>query len=160
MIDAADYRKLMSHYPTGVCVVTAMLDGRPRGMLVGSFNSVSLDPPLVGFFPDRASGSWKQIERAGRFFINILGSDQSDLCAQFGAERDERFAGLDFELSPLGSPRLHGIIAGIDCLLHDVTDAGDHYLTLGLVKNMELYRDAAPMVFLKGGFCEPSLLAS
>ena len=152
MTDAADFRKIMGHYPTGVSVVTAMADEKPVGMVVGTFNSVSLDPPLVGFFPDKGSSTWPKIEAAGRFVVNILGSDQGALCRKLAASSDDKFDGVDVTLSPLGSPRLEGIIAGIDCELHDVIETGDHYLALGRVATMELYRDGDPLLFLKGAF--------
>ena len=152
MVDASDFRRIMSHYPTGVCIVSAMVDDMPYGMVIGSFNSVSLDPPLVGFFPARRSQSWPKMEATGRFFINILGSDQDALCAQFAGAGAQRFDGVEYELSTLGSPHIEGAIAGIDCELHGTRDAGDHLLVLGRVHSMDLYRDADPMLFLKGEY--------
>ena len=152
MVDPSDFREIMGHYPPGVCAITASADDGPCGMVVGTFNSVSLDPPLVGFFPDKGSGTWPRIEAAGRFFINILGSDQYELCAQLAISGPEKFAGIEFEHSELGSPRLPDVIAGIDCELHSVTEAGDHYLALGLVRNIELYRHGDPMLFLRGQY--------
>lgn len=152
MVDAGDFRRILSHYPTGVSAITALSGDEPCGMIVGTFNSVSLDPPLVGFFPDRNSGSWDCIRDSGHFFVNILGSDQGDLCAQLALSGPEKFAGIDYKLSPLGSPMLNGIIAGIDCELYRVSDAGDHELALGRVASMELYRDADPLLFLKGHY--------
>ncbi len=85
MIDAAVYRRVLGHYPTGVCVVTASLpDERRAGMVVGPFTSLS--PPLVGFFPDVLSSSWPNIARAGEFCVNIFASDQRDLCRRFSAQ--------------------------------------------------------------------------
>ncbi|WP_416235157.1 flavin reductase family protein [Nitrospirillum sp. BR 11163] len=68
MIDSATFRTVLGHYPTGVCVITSTEpDGRPVGMSVGSFTSVSLDPPLVAFFPDRRSSTWQRIRNAEPF---------------------------------------------------------------------------------------------
>ncbi|MFM6931786.1 MAG: flavin reductase family protein, partial [Novosphingobium sp.] len=76
-IDPAVFRRVLGNYPTGVTVVTAMgEDGQPIGMVVGTFTSVSLDPPLVGFLPDKRSSSWPQIEKAGHFCVNVLARDQ------------------------------------------------------------------------------------
>lgn len=152
-IDADRFRRVLSHYPTGVCVITAIGENAaPVGMVVGTFTSVSLKPPLVGFFPARGSRSWAAIERAGKFCVNVLGSDQSEICSRFSAKGDDKFAGLAFRLSPGGSPLLEQVIGWIDCTVHSVHEAGDHLCVLGGVIAMEIEQDASPMLFCKGGF--------
>ena len=84
--DGAKFRQVLGHFPTGVTVVTATNDGVPVGLAVGSFASVSLDPPLVAFFPDKSSSSWPKIELAGSFCVNILAEDQEDVCRRFAVE--------------------------------------------------------------------------
>ena len=69
--DSREFRRILGHYPTGVCAITAVSDGRPVGMVVGSFTSISLDPPLVAFLPDRKSTTWAAIQAAGRFCVNV-----------------------------------------------------------------------------------------
>ena len=76
-VPASELRAVMAHYPTGVVVVTAMADGAPVGFVVGSFTSISLDPPLVGFFADQSSTTYPKVERAGAFCANVLSSDHS-----------------------------------------------------------------------------------
>jgi len=84
--DEAKFRQVLGHYPTGVVVVTAIGDdGEPAGLAIGSFSSVSLDPPLVAFFPGKSSSSWPRIESAGAFCVNILGEDQEDICRVFAS---------------------------------------------------------------------------
>src|SRR3954447_2810958 len=86
-VDEAKFRQVLGHYPTGVVVVTATgPDGRPAGLAIGSFTSVSLDPPLVAFFPGKSSSSWSRIESAGTFCVNILGEDQEDICRVFASK--------------------------------------------------------------------------
>ena len=92
--DSAKYRQVLGHFPTGVTVITAATDGEPVGMAVGSFSSVSLDPPLVAFFPDKGSSSWPKIEPTGSFCVNILGEAQEDVCRRFAMKGDDKFAGL------------------------------------------------------------------
>ena len=70
-IDPRHFRSVLGCYPTGVCVVTASHDGARHAMVVGSFTSISLDPPLVGFFPDKKSSSWPQIAATGRFCASV-----------------------------------------------------------------------------------------
>lgn len=159
-IDPAIFRQVLGSYPTGVSVVTALdSEGNPAGMVVGSFTSVSLDPPLVGFLPDKRSTSWPAIEQAGRFCVNVLGSDQIAVCRQMAAKGTEKFAGLDIVLSEHGLPILPDAIARIECTIHSVTEAGDHYFVLGNVLHMETSRDNDPMLFHRGrygGFAELS----
>lgn len=157
-IDPADFRKVLGAYPTGVCVVTALEpDGKPAGMVVGSFTSVSLDPPLVGFFPDKRSTSWPQIEAAGRFCVNVMGSDQTEICRAVGAKGDQKFVGVEYAVSEHNLPIIANALAAIECRLYSVTEAGDHWFVMGEVLRMEATRDDDPMLFHKGrygGFAE------
>ena len=151
------FRQVLGAYPTGVAVITALdEDCVPAGMVVGTFTSVSLDPPLVGFLPDKGSTSWPRIEKAGRFAVNVLGSDQQQLCRQVAGKGD-KFAGVDFAVSDHGLPVLAGALAIIECTIHSVTEAGDHLFVLGNVLRMEAPRDSYPMLFHRGrygGFAE------
>jgi len=152
-IEATTFRQVLGQYPTGVCVVTALSDqGQPCGMVVGSFTSVSLDPPLVGFLPDKRSSSWPAIEKAGHFCVNVLASDQTDLCRQLSKSGPEKFAGVDYTLSAHNLPILAGATVSIECRLHSVTEAGDHWMVLGRVLGLEARRDADPMLFFRGQY--------
>ena len=152
-IDGATFRRILGHYPTGVCVVTARADdGETGGMVVGSFTSVSLDPPLVAFFPDKSSTSWPRIERAGRFCVNILASHQGDLCRRFAARSGDKFASLAHQFSPNGSPLLDGVVAWIDCTVHVVHEAGDHLIVLGQVTDLALGWADTPLLFFGGQY--------
>lgn len=152
-IDGATFRRVLGHYPTGVCVVTAVEDdGTAAGMIVGSFTSVSLDPPLVAFFPDRASTSWPRIERAGKFCVNVLASDQRDLCQRFAAKGGDKFAGVSHRLSANGSPVLDDVVAWIDCVLEAVHEAGDHFIVLGRVCELDIARADQPLLFFRGEY--------
>ena len=157
-IEAADFRKVMGSYPTGVCAITATgADGKPIGMVVGTFTSVSLDPPLVGFLPDKSSSTWPLIEQAGHFCVNVLGSDQQATCRQLAARGADKFAGLEWSSSMHGLPVIAGCIARIECRIHQVVEAGDHWFVLGAVLHLEVTRDEDPMLFHRGrygGFAE------
>ena len=157
-IDPATFRNVLGCYPTGVCVISALdADGAPVGMVVGTFTSVSLDPPLVGFLPDKKSSSWPIIEKTGRFCVNVLASNQQATCRQVSAKGPEKFSGVDYTLSENKLPLLTEAIARIECSIHSVTDAGDHYFVLGSVLSMEAISDEDPMLFHRGrygGFAE------
>ncbi len=157
-IDPAQFRQVLGSYPTGVSVVTAIdADGNPVGMVVGTFTSVSLDPPLVGFLPDRKSTTWPLIEKAGRFCVNVLASDQQAVCRQMAAKGTEKFVGLEMRVSEHNLPVIANSIARIECTIHSITEAGDHWFVLGDVLSLETTRDEDPMLFHRGrygGFAE------
>jgi 3-hydroxy-9,10-secoandrosta-1,3,5(10)-triene-9,17-dione monooxygenase reductase component len=152
-IDSVTFRRVLGHYPTGVSVITSLdPTGAPVGLVVGSFTSVSLKPPLVAFFPDKSSTSWPRIERAGRFCVNILAREQQDLCKRFAAKGNDKFAGLSYELSTAGSPVLKDIVAWIDCAVHAVYEAGDHFIVLGRVLELDIAKADEPLLFFRGGY--------
>ncbi len=152
MIEAADFRAVLGNYPTGVAAITAMSEaGMPVGMVVGTFTSVSLDPPLVGFLPDKGSTTWPQIAAAGHFAVNVLASDQTGLCRQLAGKGD-KFAGVEYIVSCHGLPLLPDVIVAIECRIHSITDAGDHYFVLGSVLGLEAKREGDPMLFFKGRY--------
>lgn len=157
-IEPADFRQVLGTYPTGVCAITALdPSGNPIGMVVGTFTSVSLDPPLVGFLPDKSSSTWPLIEGAGRFCVNVLGSDQQAVCRQIAGRGPDKFAGLDYALSDHGVPVIAGAIAVIECAIDAVLEAGDHWFVLGKVLRLKSTRDEDPMLFHRGrygGFAE------
>lgn len=155
-IDSGLFRQVLGHFPTGVTIITATeADGTPVGLTIGSFTSVSLEPPLVGFLPMVGSGRWKAIEATGSFCVNVLGHDQGDLCWQFAKSSIEHpFEGVDWTPSPItGSPILPGAIAWIDCRISQVVPAGDHVFVMGEVVEMEHAHadlDPNPLLFFKG----------
>ena len=117
----------------GVAVVTAIADdGNPAGMVVGTFSSVSLDPPLVAFFPITNSRSFALLRTARAFCINVLASDQELLCRQFATAGASKFDGVGWRPGPLGSPILDGVVSWIECTFDDIREAGDHFIVLGL----------------------------
>lgn len=157
-IEPGVFRQVLGSYPTGVCVVTALSDtDRPLGLVVGSFTSVSLDPPLVGFLPGKFSRTWPLIEAVGHFCVNVLANDQEALCRQIAAPGPDKFAGIEYTLSGHGLPVLAGATTRIECALHAVQEAGDHWFVLGRVLSLDVLREASPMLFCKGrygGFAE------
>lgn len=154
-MDPADFRVTMSHYPTGVCVVTTTTsEGNAVGMTVGTFTSVSLDPPLVGFFPDKKSTSWPRIARTGQFCVNLLADTQEDVCRRFATREPDKFADVVHRFSERGLPLVDGAVAHIECSIHTIAEAGDHFLVLGEVNAMALGRPASPLVFHKGDYAQ------
>jgi flavin reductase (DIM6/NTAB) family NADH-FMN oxidoreductase RutF len=152
-IDPALFRETLGHYPTGVAVVTAVAeDGTPMGMVVGTFSSVSLDPPLIAFFPASSSSSFKQLRTARAFAVNVLAADQEALCRQFAISGADKYAGVRWRPGPLGSPVLEGAVSWIECTFEQISEAGDHYIVLGRVHDLAVERSTLPLLFFQGGY--------
>lgn len=152
-ISEADYRATLSLYPSGVCVITSLLpDGTPVGMSISSFTSVSLQPPLVGFFPGSHSVTSAKIKEAGRFCANVLSAEQEALCRRFATQSPNKFDGVDFHISDNGLPILAGAIASIECTVESVTSAGDHDFVLGRVVALDTDNVKHPLVFFRSGY--------
>lgn len=152
-IDTAAFRETLGHYPTGVAVVTVVDDdGAPDGMVVGTFSSVSLDPPLIAFFPATSSRSFERIRTAPAFCINVLASDQEPLCRQIATSPGGKFDGVGWRPGPLGAPVLDGVVSWVECTFEEVREAGDHLVVLGRVHGLAVERSTLPLLFFQGGY--------
>lgn len=161
-IDSATFRAVLGHFPTGVTVITSVSGETPLGFTIGSFASVSLDPPLVGFLAQDDSDTWEAMSPAGKFCVNVLGHHHNELCWKFAKSGVdvERFEGTDWTMSPNGCPVLPDVLAWIDCDVEEVYTMGDHYFVLGRVVGLEHvpHGDHVPLVFYRGqlgGFFVP-----
>jgi len=153
LVDPRHFRDVLGSYPTGVCVVTSQDDSGERwGLAVGSFTSLSLDPPLVGFLPDKRSRSWEQIAGTGQFCVNVLASEQLDACRRFASRHDDKFDGVAHGKSPAGLPLLDDALAWIDCDVERIIEIGDHLLVIGAVRAMERRSEGSPLIFYRGGY--------
>ena len=151
--DSARFRQVLGHFPTGVTVITAGSGTDKVGLAIGSFFSVSLDPPLVGFCAGKSSSSWPGIREAGRFCVNILAGDQEDECRVFASKAEDKFEGIGFKAAPWsGAPLLNGVLAWLDCELEAVHEAGDHDVVIGRVHDLAVSEEAGPLVFFRGGY--------
>ena len=151
-IDPKDLRNVLGHVPTGVTVITAKTDERVAGATIGSFVSISLDPPLVGFFLDVNAGSWEVFKAAESFCVNVLSDEQTAISNVMAGRGDAKFDGLEFDDAPVsGAPRLAGTVATVDCELERVELLGDHYLVVGLVRHLEV-GDGSSLLFYKGQY--------
>ena len=151
-VDPARFRQVLGHFPTGVSVITAMDGNQPVGLAIGSFFSVSLDPPLVGFCAAKSSSSWPRIRSAGAFSVNVLAEDQEDLCRVFASKVPDKFAGAGWARSGHGQPLLDGALASLDCDIDAVHEAGDHDIVIGAVRDLRVARESGPLVFFRGGY--------
>ena len=148
------FRRVLGSFPTGVTVVATIEQGRPVGLAVGSFFSVSLAPPLVGFCVMTTSSTWPAIERHRSFGVSILADGQTDVCRRLATKEPDKFDSLSWTPAPVsGSPLIAGAVAHLDCDLEQRHLAGDHWIVVGRVRHLAFHReDADPLVFCRGGF--------
>lgn len=152
-IDPSTFREVMGHYPTGVTVVTGVADdGEPIGMVVGTFASVSLDPPLVSFMPTTGSFTFARLRTAKSYCVNVLAHDQMDLCRLMAAPRPGKFDDVSWSLSAHGAPVLDDAVAHIHCTSDQTIEAGDHFIELCHVDDMSVNRPVTPLLFFQGGY--------
>ncbi|MCV7223851.1 3-hydroxy-9,10-secoandrosta-1,3,5(10)-triene-9,17-dione monooxygenase reductase subunit [Mycolicibacterium elephantis] len=153
-LDPCTFRSVLGQFCTGITVITTMHEDTPVGFACQSFAALSLDPPLVLFCPTKMSRSWQAIEASGRFCVNVLHENQKDVSATFGSKEPDKFAGIDWHLSELGSPVIKGTLAHIDCSVHSVHDGGDHYVVFGAVHSLSdaPHRTARPLLFYRGQY--------
>ncbi|WP_017934546.1 flavin reductase family protein [Nocardioides sp. Iso805N] len=152
--DPTHFRQVLGQYPTGVVVVTALdAEGAALGMTVGSFTSVSLDPPLVAFLPDQGSRSWRALRESGhRFCINVLDASQEDVCRAVAVRKQDKFADIAWRPAPSGLPVIEGAVAWMDCVTEQVHEAGDHHIVVGRVNDLQLGEGTQPLLFFRGGY--------
>jgi flavin reductase (DIM6/NTAB) family NADH-FMN oxidoreductase RutF len=151
--DGARFRQVLGHFPTGVTVVTAGTEGGPVGLCVGSFTSVSLHPPLVAFCAGYSSTSYPLIEAAGHFCVNILAEDQEEIARVFADKGDDKFSGIGWRPSVVTrAPVINDVLAWIDCEIDAIHEAGDHWIVVGRVLDLEIGHEGGPLLFFRGGF--------
>ncbi len=152
-VDAQLLREVMGHYPTGVVVVTGCDDdGEILAMVVGTFSSVSLDPPLVSFMPMKTSRTFSKMRECSSLCINILGGEQEDAVLTIARRWENKLDGIEWHRSPLGNPVLDDSVAWIDTCIFDIVEAGDHWIVLCSVEDMSVTNAVSPLIFFQGGY--------
>lgn len=150
---ARRFRDVLGRFASGITVVTTMSNDEPIGMTCQSFSSVSLTPPLVLFVPARTSRAWPRIQRAGKFCVNFLADGQSELSNTMASRGADKFADVAWRPSPVtGSPVFDGTLGYVDCTIHAVHEAGDHYIVIGQVQDLVVGDGAEPLLYFQGKY--------
>lgn len=149
---ARKFRDVLGQYASGVTVITTVRHGVPTGMTCQSFTSVSLDPPLVAFLPMKTSRAFAAIRQSRQFCVNFLAVDQADVSNQFASLAEDKFDGVAWQPTALGSPRLEGTVGWVDCSVEAVHEAGDHYVVIGRVQDLEVGDATRPLLFHRGQY--------
>ena len=129
-----ELRETLGLFPTGVAIITAIVDDGPIGTTVSSFNSVSLDPPLVLFSVARSAAALPAWKKAMDFAINLLGEDQSELSNRFARPLTDKWNGIEaIRAQTISAPLLPGALGWLECESYAQHDGGDHIIFLGRV---------------------------
>ncbi|MES2742907.1 MAG: flavin reductase family protein [Pseudomonadota bacterium] len=151
--DTAHFRQALSQFATGVTIITTRLaDGSFRGLTASSFNSVSLDPPLVLWSLGTAASSLPIFTGNSHYVINVLGAEQAHLATLFARRSPDPFASVEYELSRTGQPILKGCSAWFECHNRSRYPEGDHVIFVGEVEQCA-QRTQPPLIFHGGQFC-------
>ncbi|HUP92399.1 MAG TPA: flavin reductase family protein, partial [Solimonas sp.] len=150
--DATEFRKALGSFATGVTIITTRAaDGAPLGLTVNSFNSVSLNPPLVLWSLAESSLSLPIFRAASHWAVHVLAADQDQLSARFARRGEDKFAGLDVETGAGDVPLLRGCTARFQCRTAFQYEGGDHTIFVGEVLAFDR-SEAAPLVFHSGRY--------
>jgi flavin reductase (DIM6/NTAB) family NADH-FMN oxidoreductase RutF len=153
-MDPHDLRRAFGRFGTGVTVITTCApDGSRLGVTANSFNTVSLEPPIVLWSLSDKSPSLSSFLAAGRFVVNVLSLDQLELSRRFSRPAADKFAGIDCSEGLAGMPVLKGCAATIECSILNHHVVGDHVLFLGQVERYA-HEQAAPLLFCNGQYIQ------
>ena len=152
--DPQAFRSALGCFATGITVVTAVA---PSGELIGitanSFNSVSLDPPLVLFSLHRAAYSLGALTEGGHFAVNVLCEGQRELSIRFAKALGDKWTGIEYELWETGAPILKGCLGSFECRTRALYDGGDHVIFLGEVLRLRTGNAGRPLLYFRGRYC-------
>jgi len=158
-IDSQLFKRVLGAFASGVTVVTTLdPGGRPLGMTVSAFSSVSLDPPLVLVCIDLTAECHPVLLAAGRFAVNILGQDQREVSRRFATKGLDRFDGVPSRPGATGMPLLDGALGVLECRTVAAHPAGDHTIFVGEVEAAAAGAEP-PLLYCSGRYGRFSPLA-
>lgn len=154
MIDARAFRDALGRVPTGVCVITTRgPGGELDGVTVGSFGSLSLDPPLVLWSLDKSANCYRAFKTCSHFAVNVLAEDQSDLSNIFASKQDRPWGELEHApAAETGAPLFPGCCAYLECVAESTAPGGDHDIFIGRVIRLKLAAAGRPLLFFGGAY--------
>lgn len=150
-LEPTEFRRVLGHFATGVTVVTSDQDGKPFGATISAVSSLSAEPPMVLVCLNQRLATHNAIQRSGRFTINILGEEHSELARTFATPNVDKFASTAWEITPHG-PRLSDAIAHLSCRVVETLEGGTHRIFIGSVREAETAAGRAPLSYFRGEF--------
>ena len=152
-IDEALFKLAMSHFASGVTVVTTEHAGKQYGMTVASFASLSLHPPLVLVCVEKSVKTHDAIVASGKFGVSILAQEQTGVSAQFASRSDDKFSGVDVTRGALGIPLISKSLTTLACSVRNSLPGGDHTIFVGEVVEAQT-REGIPLLYFRSGYRE------
>lgn len=149
------YKEVMSHWPSGVTIVTCVSGDKRYGMTVSSFTSVSLQPAMVSVCIDKRAQMADLLMAAQKFAVNILDNSQVELAKSFAdhdLEMSERFEQAEFEMLETKNPVLKQCLGWVDCTVHSMHDTGDHLIYVGEVQKAKMLEQKDPVIYYRRGW--------
>ena len=150
-VEAAEFKKAMGRFASGVTVVTVEDEGIRSGLTVSAFCSLSLEPPLVLICIDRKVKSHDAIAAAGHFAVNVLAEDQQEVSTRFASRVENKFESVATCPGILGDPIIEGTLATVECRIVDRLPGGDHTIFVGEVERARV-GDAGPLLYFTGAY--------
>ena len=149
---AHEFRRALGNFATGVTIVTAVSpEGEKVGVTASSFNSLSMDPPLILWSSIKEARSCAIFESATHFAVNVLASDQMDMSNHFARQQEDKFSGVDWEAGIGGAPLFPNCAGRFQCEAYDKLDGGDHWIFVGKVVAFDDY-GRPPLCFHQGSY--------
>lgn len=149
-MDPQSYREFFGQLPTGVTAIVARGSDGPVGLVVGTFSSVSLVPPLVSFMVTSGSRSWAAVKAEGRFTANILAHDQRPLSQTLSGWSPDKFRSVEFDAER--PTVIRQCLAWADCTLDREVEAGDHTIVLATPSELTVTRASRPLIFFQRAY--------
>jgi len=150
-IDESQFKLAMSHFASGVTIVTTEHEGTPYGITVASFASLSLRPPLVVICIEKMAKSHDAIAASKKFGVSILEEKQADISGRFASKIDDKFTGVEVKKGRSGVPLIAGSLCMLECQLRDRFAGGDHSIFIGEV--VEAYiGPGSPLVYYRSSY--------
>ncbi len=151
--DSRRFRDALGEFVTGITLVTTVSrEGEPIAVTVNSFNSVSLDPPLVLFSLARSASRFDDFMEAESFVVNILAGEHEALSTHFARPGNAVMEAAQTRTGAGGLPRLSGAVASFECRVDARHDGGDHVILVGRVGDMSVREGAEPLVYHRGSY--------
>ena len=150
-VDQTAFREAISHFASGVTVITTVHEGRRAGMTASAVSSLSLDPILLLVCINTKLATHSAIEQSRRFVVNVLGEGQEELALRFARAGEDKFAGVALREDHY-LPVLADAIAHFVCDVHERHPGGDHSIFIGRVTACAAEPGRRPLVYFRSGF--------
>ena len=152
-VDDAQFKLAMSHFASGVTVVTTEQEGTAYGMTVAAFSSLSLHPPLVLVCIEKSVRTHEAIAASGKFAVSILAAGQADVSNRFASRSEDKFSGVATHRAESGVPLIDGAVTTLECTLREQFPGGDHSIFIGEVVAIET-AEGTPLLYYRSGYRE------